>query len=318
MCVYAQHALAHAASSADFRVKIGREMAEDLDGLRATYAATLATLTFNSRPIINTLTMLAEDHRHGAHVIADLILAQIERVRASFGLPQPPTVPLSAPTYPAPTAPLTPRPPHPLTPRPPPLLPRAHHPSDQAPADRKLPLLYLVDSIIKNVRHPYVAHFSVRLVPLYEQTYVQADPAVQRSMEKLLGTWNGYLDDGLVRTLDAFVRSRRAQPVPEPRPPLPPPTAAVVQRPLPPPPTQDPHWRAPPFDYRDYGAGAPPPPQQQQQQQRPLQPQVRVCCRRTMLLFNKALGGREDRAAHVDGGGGTCALASALSGRRGV
>jgi hypothetical protein len=61
--------------------------------LRADYAATLAALTFNSRPIINTLTMLAEDHRRGAPIIADVIAAHLRAVR-SPGFP--PFVPFSS------------------------------------------------------------------------------------------------------------------------------------------------------------------------------------------------------------------------------
>lgn len=49
--------------------------------LRADYAATLATLTINSRPLINTLTMIAEDNRHAAALLVDLVVAQLEQVR---------------------------------------------------------------------------------------------------------------------------------------------------------------------------------------------------------------------------------------------
>ena len=50
----------------------------------ASFAAVLATLTANSRPIINTLTLIATDARAvpaDAHAIVDALCDHIERVR---------------------------------------------------------------------------------------------------------------------------------------------------------------------------------------------------------------------------------------------
>ena len=139
----------------------------------------------------------------------------------------------------------------------------------QAPADGKLPLLYLVDSIVKNVRHPYVGLFSARLAPIFESTYDQASATVQRSMEKLLATWPGYLDDALVRALEAFVQSRKngGQPKAVAPPLLPAAQQQQQQQPLPVRPAWMDERRAPETW----------PAMQQHPQQPPQQGQVSVC-----------------------------------------
>jgi pre-mRNA cleavage complex 2 protein Pcf11 len=53
----------------------------------------------------------------------------------------------------------------------------------------KLPALYLMDSIAKNVGPPYIALFTRFLERLFLQTYRQVDETVQTKMEELLGTW---------------------------------------------------------------------------------------------------------------------------------
>jgi pre-mRNA cleavage complex 2 protein Pcf11 len=53
----------------------------------------------------------------------------------------------------------------------------------------KLPALYLMDSIAKNIGQPYVSLFSRYLERLFLQTYREVDAATQTKMEELLGTW---------------------------------------------------------------------------------------------------------------------------------
>ncbi|KAF8980260.1 hypothetical protein BGZ46_004444 [Entomortierella lignicola] len=58
-----------------------------------------------------------------------------------------------------------------------------------APANQKLPILYLIDSIIKNVGGPYVNLFGRSIVNLFLEAYTVVDSAAKTSFEKVLGTW---------------------------------------------------------------------------------------------------------------------------------
>lgn len=58
-----------------------------------------------------------------------------------------------------------------------------------APPTAKLPLLYLVDSIVKNVGDPYIQTFAVILFPMFTTAYANTTPQVRMSMHRLLNTW---------------------------------------------------------------------------------------------------------------------------------
>ncbi|KAF9391860.1 hypothetical protein BGX21_011173 [Mortierella sp. AD011] len=105
--------------------------------IRQLYKDELATLTFNSKPIITSLTIAA-----GENVLVCKIIVQIieDRMRS-------------------------------------------------APANQKLPTLYLIDSIIKNVGGPYVNLFGRSIVSLFLDAYAVVDSAAKASFEKVLGTW---------------------------------------------------------------------------------------------------------------------------------
>ena len=55
-------------------------MASEQVVFERVYGAKLAELTFNSKPIINTLTMLADEHRTMADSVAELIAGSILQV----------------------------------------------------------------------------------------------------------------------------------------------------------------------------------------------------------------------------------------------
>ncbi|KAK9808534.1 hypothetical protein WJX73_005583 [Symbiochloris irregularis] len=120
-------------------------------GFIEQYMVELKELTFNSKPIINNLTMLAEEHRN----IAPSIAAAIE-----------------------------------------------HHLSSCPPAS-KLPVLYLLDSIAKNVREPFVSAFARNLPEVFSQIWT-ALPQAHPQLLKLLNTWTGLFPGG---TLAALRRS---------------------------------------------------------------------------------------------------------------
>src|ERR1700761_2579804 len=59
----------------------------------------------------------------------------------------------------------------------------------QAPPARKLPALYVLDSIAKNVGSPYTVYFGRNLHQIFMLAYSQVDSAVRRKLEEMLKTW---------------------------------------------------------------------------------------------------------------------------------
>ena len=59
----------------------------------------------------------------------------------------------------------------------------------QADPSVKLPSLYLIDSICKNIGGSYIVHFGRFIERAFLQAFHEVDPATRRKMEELLGTW---------------------------------------------------------------------------------------------------------------------------------
>ncbi|EDO49720.1 predicted protein, partial [Nematostella vectensis] len=62
-------------------------MGSEEEGAIEEYASSLADLTFNSKPLINVLTMLAEENGQYAASIVKLIEKRIQTVAQQYRLP---------------------------------------------------------------------------------------------------------------------------------------------------------------------------------------------------------------------------------------
>jgi pre-mRNA cleavage complex 2 protein Pcf11 len=75
-----------------------------------------------------------------------------------------------------------------------------------SPADKKLPLVYLLDSIVKNIGPPYLALFSRNLKLLFLNSYEsQRDEKLRNSFKRVLQTWRIVFPPQLIRTIEESI-----------------------------------------------------------------------------------------------------------------
>ncbi|CAG9762223.1 unnamed protein product [Ceutorhynchus assimilis] len=126
-------------------------MAEDI---KTEYMSSLADLTFNSKPLINVLTMLAEENLSNAKTIVEAIEEQLAKVNT----------------------------------------------------DVKLPILYLIDCIVKNVGDTYKGLFSHNIVATFCNVFKVVDEKTRLEMFKLRQTWNDVFPQMKLYAIDVQIR----------------------------------------------------------------------------------------------------------------
>eukprot|EP00794_Sanderia_malayensis_P007116 gene7116-7920_t len=128
--------------------------AANLQSVLEDYRSSLNDLVFNSKPMINVLTMLAEENETYADGIVRTIRDRIKKVEIKF----------------------------------------------------KVPALYLLDSILKNVGGSYIGILSRYMVEIFTDVFENGDEKIRISMFKLRNTWPQFFPSKFLYELDVSVK----------------------------------------------------------------------------------------------------------------
>lgn len=131
-----------------------KSLQDQENNARKDYIESLSDLTTNSKPLINTLSIVAGENRRFAKTITGAIESHILK----------------------------------------------------ASPEHKLPCLYLLDSVIKNIGVPYIEHFSRCIVKIFTNSFSEGDEQTRRRMFKLRMTWKDIFTIEKLRNLDDSAR----------------------------------------------------------------------------------------------------------------
>ncbi|XP_035240197.1 uncharacterized protein LOC118209147 [Anguilla anguilla] len=76
----------------------------------------------------------------------------------------------------------------------------------KAPATQKLPVLYLVDSIVKNLKGHYLAEFAKNITILFVSVFEKVDCDTRKTLRRLRDTWDDVFSLETLYALDMHVR----------------------------------------------------------------------------------------------------------------
>ncbi|KAJ3175769.1 hypothetical protein HDU87_005762 [Geranomyces variabilis] len=143
--------------------------AADLEAIRLEYRSSLSDLTFNSKPIITNLTIIAQENLPAAPAIVRAIEDQLRNAQPK----------------------------------------------------QKLPVFYLLDSILKNVGNAYIALFEHNIVRVFTTAYEAVENDDRQRFVKVLATWKNnpsgpMFAPGVIAALEGAVARIARQPARRP------------------------------------------------------------------------------------------------------
>ncbi|XP_066998871.2 uncharacterized protein [Anabrus simplex] len=130
-------------------------MTQESNVVAEEYASSLSDLVANSKPLINMLTILADENIDHAPAIVQAVEKHLQKVRSEV----------------------------------------------------KLPVLYLIDSIVKNVGQAYTSLFTQNIVSTFCSVFEKVDERTRAQMFKLRQTWNEVFPAKKLYAMDVRVSS---------------------------------------------------------------------------------------------------------------
>jgi pre-mRNA cleavage complex 2 protein Pcf11 len=85
---------------------------------------------------------------------------------------------------------------------------------------QKLPVIYLMDSIVKVVGREYRTLFARNLYKTFTEAYMASDSAIKHKLARLIPLWNNIFPADLLKSLERFVGAEPKKPLAAPAAPV--------------------------------------------------------------------------------------------------